>query len=77
MWLLREGLPKKSPTLVFASTRHHVEFLTVLLSQEGVEAAAVHGTMDQVRLLLMSAVRAGFFFKQICCSWIHGEYRAS
>jgi hypothetical protein len=48
LWLLREGLPKKSPTLVFASTRHHVDFLTLLLSLEGVEVCAVHGTMDQV-----------------------------
>lgn len=47
---MREGLPKKSPTLVFASTRHHVDFLALLLSQEGVEVAAVHGNMDQVRL---------------------------
>lgn len=51
LWLLREGLPKKSPTLVFASTRHHVEFLTLLLSLEGVEVTAVHGTMDQVGLV--------------------------
>lgn len=49
LWLLREGLPKKSPTLVFASTRHHVEFLTLLLTLEGVEVTAVHGSMDQVR----------------------------
>jgi ATP-dependent RNA helicase DDX54/DBP10 len=49
LWLLREGLPKKSPTLVFASTRHHVEYLTLLLSLEGVEVCAVHGSMDQVR----------------------------
>lgn len=48
LWLLREGLPKGSPTLVFASTRHHVEFLTLLLSLEGVGVTAVHGSMDQV-----------------------------
>lgn len=51
LWLVREGLPKKSPTLVFASTRHHVDFLTMLLSQEGVEATGVHGNMDQVWLV--------------------------
>lgn len=50
LWLLREGLPKGSPTLVFASTRHHVEFLTLLLSLEGVGVTAVHGSMDQVCL---------------------------
>lgn len=54
LWLLREGLPKKSPTLVFASTRHHVEYLTLLLSLEGVEVCAVHGSMDQVWVSLGS-----------------------
>lgn len=53
LWLLREGLPKKSPTLVFASTRHHVEYLTLLLSLEGVEVCAVHGSMDQVRRVVV------------------------
>lgn len=60
LWLLREGLPKKSPTLVFASTRHHVEFLTLLLSLEGVEVCAVHGTMDQTaRKISVAKFRAG------------------
>jgi ATP-dependent RNA helicase DDX54/DBP10 len=48
LWLLREGLPPKSPTLVFASTRHHVEFLSLLLTQEGLAVASVFGSMDQV-----------------------------
>lgn len=34
-----------------AATRHHVEFLQQLLAKEGIEAAYVHGNMDQARLL--------------------------
>jgi ATP-dependent RNA helicase DDX54/DBP10 len=48
LWLVREGLPQGSSTLVFASTRHHVEFLHNLMSHEGVAAACVFGSMDQV-----------------------------
>lgn len=48
VWLLREMLPSGQSTLVFASTRHHVEFLQQLLAAEGMEAAYVYGTMDQV-----------------------------
>lgn len=49
LWLLREALPVTgSPTLVFASTRHHVEFLYNMLQHEGVDAACVFGSMDQV-----------------------------
>jgi ATP-dependent RNA helicase DDX54/DBP10 len=48
LWLVREGLPQGSSTLVFASTRHHVEFLHNLMSHEGVPAACVFGSMDQV-----------------------------
>jgi ATP-dependent RNA helicase DDX54/DBP10 len=47
LWLLREALPAGQQTVVFASTRHHVEFLATLLAREGVSCAAVYGAMDQ------------------------------
>jgi ATP-dependent RNA helicase DDX54/DBP10 len=50
LWLVREALPAGSSTLVFASTRHHVEFLHNLLTHEGVATACVFGSMDQVSL---------------------------
>ena len=37
-----------SPTLVFAATRHHVEYLHTLLGLEGLQTACVYGQMDQV-----------------------------
>lgn len=49
LWLVREALPPGQLTIVFASTRHHVEFLHQLLTREGVQAACVYGSMDQVR----------------------------
>ncbi|KAF6264094.1 P-loop containing nucleoside triphosphate hydrolase protein [Scenedesmus sp. NREL 46B-D3] len=60
LWLVREGLPQGSSTLVFASTRHHVEFLHNLMSHEGVPAACVFGSMDQTaRKIHVAKFRAG------------------
>lgn len=47
LFLLREVIPSNQLTIVFTSTRHHVEFLQALLEKEGIEAACVHGSMDQ------------------------------
>lgn len=48
LWLVREAIGEGAPTLVFASTRHHVEFLHTLMTKEGIDAACVYGAMDQV-----------------------------
>ena len=48
LWLVREAIEEGQPTLVFASTRHHVEFLHTLMTREGIDAACVYGAMDQV-----------------------------
>ena len=50
LWLLQEVIPAGQPTLVFASTQHHVEMLHTILEGEGVAAACVYGAMDQVGL---------------------------
>lgn len=39
----------RHPSHPTAATRHHVEFLQQLLAKEGIEAAYVHGNMDQAR----------------------------
>jgi len=52
--LVREVIPAGRPTLVFASTRHHVDLLSQLLEAEGIPATYVYGTLDQVRLRVRS-----------------------
>lgn len=47
--LVREVIPAGRPTLIFASTRHHVDLLAQLLAAEGIPATFVYGTLDQAR----------------------------
>eukprot|EP00808_Paulinella_micropora_P009186 g25106.t1 len=44
--LVREVLPQDQQALVFAATRHHVEFLSKILEQDGAKVGAVYGHMD-------------------------------
>ena len=39
-------LPRKGLTIVFAATRHHVEYLTTLVKVSGLDAVGIYGTMD-------------------------------
>ena len=49
LWLLRETVDhEQQQSIVFASTRHHVELLFSLLAAEGLSCACVYGAMDQV-----------------------------
>lgn len=48
VYLLREVLPEDEPTIVFVSTKHHVEYIAQLLKLENVECAYAYGAMDQV-----------------------------
>jgi len=38
---------KRGLTLIFAATRHHVEYLTLLLKASGLSATQIYGNMDQ------------------------------
>ena len=49
MHVVTEVIPAGQPTIVFASTRHHVELLAQLMRADGVASAHVYGTMDQAR----------------------------
>ncbi|GMF44770.1 unnamed protein product [Phytophthora fragariaefolia] len=47
LYMVREFLPKGEQTIVFAATRHHVEFLHALLAANRIEASCAYGDMDQ------------------------------
>ena len=46
LYVLREVVPPKQQTVVFAATRHHVELLVTVLESEGIACSSVYGTMD-------------------------------
>ena len=54
--VVTEVIPGGQPTIVFASTRHHVELVAQLLRADGVASAHVYGTMDQVRVYVSAPV---------------------
>ncbi|KAF5837577.1 putative ATP-dependent RNA-helicase [Dunaliella salina] len=47
LYLVREVIPSNQLTLVFAATRHHVDYIAALMAREGIPAAYAYGTMDQ------------------------------
>jgi ATP-dependent RNA helicase DDX54/DBP10 len=52
---IRTGL-----TLIFAATRHHVEYIGTLLSAAGMNTTVIYGTLDQeARQLNLAAFRSG------------------
>jgi ATP-dependent RNA helicase DDX54/DBP10 len=52
--------PTAHQTLVFVSTKHHVEYLAALLTQSGYAVSPIYGSMDQTaRRLSLARFRAG------------------
>ncbi|KAK0602118.1 hypothetical protein LWI29_030498 [Acer saccharum] len=47
IYLIREHISSDQQTLIFVSTKHHVEFLNVLSREEGIEPSVCYGDMDQ------------------------------
>ncbi|KAM9734848.1 ATP-dependent RNA helicase DDX54 [Menidia menidia] len=45
--LLRNVVKPQEQTLVFAATKHHVEYLRELLSSEGIDCAYIYSALDQ------------------------------
>jgi len=51
---------RRGLTLIFAATRHHVEYLCLLLNHSGVNATHIYGNMDQsARTSNLAAFRSG------------------
>lgn len=47
LYLIREHISSHEQTLIFVSTKYHVEFLNHLFLEEGIEASVCYGDMDQ------------------------------
>ncbi|XP_068656787.1 putative DEAD-box ATP-dependent RNA helicase 29 isoform X2 [Aristolochia californica] len=59
LYLIRERISSDQQTLIFVSTKHHVEFLNTLFREEGLEPSVCYGDMDQdARKIHISKFRA-------------------
>ncbi|KAL6962297.1 putative DEAD-box ATP-dependent RNA helicase 29 [Sarracenia purpurea var. burkii] len=47
LYLIREQISSDQQSLIFVSTKHHVEFLNALFREEGIEPSICYGDMDQ------------------------------
>lgn len=47
VYMVREHIRSDQQTLIFVSTKHHVEFLQELMRREGLDFSVVYGAMDQ------------------------------
>ncbi|XP_006660129.1 DEAD-box ATP-dependent RNA helicase 29 [Oryza brachyantha] len=59
LYLVRERISSEEQTIIFVSTKHHVEFLNTLFLEEGLEPSLSYGAMDQeARNIHISKFRA-------------------
>jgi ATP-dependent RNA helicase DDX54/DBP10 len=59
LYLVRERISSEEQTIIFVSTKHHVEFLNILFREEGLEASVSYGAMDQeARMIHISKFRS-------------------
>ncbi|KAB2040484.1 hypothetical protein ES319_D02G086400v1 [Gossypium barbadense] len=47
LYLARDHISCDQQTLIFVSTKHHVEFLNIMFREEGIEPSVCYGDMDQ------------------------------
>lgn len=74
-YLLRSVVPvdKDNLTLIFAATRHHVEFLMNLIISMGIDATCIYGSMDMVSLVnTFSIILKHIFILRVL---IHGHIK--
>ncbi|XP_019157631.1 PREDICTED: putative DEAD-box ATP-dependent RNA helicase 29 isoform X2 [Ipomoea nil] len=59
LYLIRELIRSDEQTLIFVATQYHLEFLSILLRDEGIESSVCYGKMDQdARNIHISKFRA-------------------
>lgn len=60
LFLVREILPRDKLTIIFAATKHHVEYLQEVFSEIGLPCSAIFGAMDfEARKLNLERFRHG------------------
>lgn len=60
LYLVREVLPRDKLTIIFAATKHHVEYLQEVLTEVGLPCSAIFGAMDfDARKLNLERFRQG------------------
>lgn len=59
LYLIRELISSDEQTLIFVATQYHLEFLSILLRDEGIDSSVCYGKMDQdARKIHISKFRA-------------------
>lgn len=59
LYLIREQISSDQQTLIFVCTKYHVEYLSILCREEGIEPSVCYGDMDQdARKVHISRFRA-------------------
>jgi ATP-dependent RNA helicase DDX54/DBP10 len=60
IYLLKKVIPDNHQTIIFAATKHHVEFLHELLLKLNIENSYIYGSLDQTaRMINLSKFRNG------------------
>lgn len=60
LYLLSEQIPENENTIIFAATRHHVEYLNTLLLTSGFNCVYIFGELDNVaRQIAITKFRKG------------------
>ncbi|UPR04885.1 DEAD-box ATP-dependent RNA helicase [Chloropicon primus] len=60
LFLVKEVISSEESTIVFVSTKHHVELITKIFRDSGLKANGIHGSMDQTaRTININAFRNG------------------
>ncbi|EFA83270.1 putative RNA helicase [Heterostelium album PN500] len=48
LYLLKEVIEDKQPTIIFTATKYHVEYLQIFLKQAKIDSTIIHGYLDPV-----------------------------
>ena len=60
LFLVHEVVSPEESTIVFVSTKHHVELITRIFKDSGLKSCGIHGSMDQAaRTININAFRKG------------------